>query len=701
MAEETIILNFEVNQQSALTAIENARKNVVSYQKDLQTLNKAYKDGTITLDEYAQESVRVEASLKRQREEYTQLTKTVDAETGSVNDLIATNKRLVSERNNISKATADGRARIEELNKRIDANTKSINDNISESERQKQGYNTLISILDRLNPGTQQLVTNVATVTKSFSSSLGAINKYGFSLKALGQIPILQTITAVTSAISVLKDTYDRIMPSVEDYRKENAELTKEYNKQKDAVDLLDKSIERQVRILESVGNNAVRINELRTQSVQKNLAVEREREAQLQSELNSLNARIISIQRQVSQGAYSLGQYLPTLREAVKEVSKELDNQTEIVKNLLAEEEILFNQRALNAQNLVIAEYDRQEKLIQRINLLRINAIRDNQKREENAIREQLRIDINNITGSEHQKTEQRKLLEEAAQRELDRIADKYRQERVRKDLKILKDIQNIQAPKSTGDIILSYYEKLVEQQRDQEKEFSTINQKLFRHLDASAEKFRQVEAKKTADAKAQSELRKLQAESELQTLVYFTDAIANIASIAGEQNDFFKAAATAQTIISTYSSATKAYDSVANIPYVGPALGAAAAAAAITAGLANLAKINEVQFASGGYTGDGAKYQPAGIVHKGEYVVPKHIVSDPSYSGHLSALESGRLRGYADGGFVTNVNTQQSQQAMMYKNALKNMPAPEVSVKQITRVQNQVRVKENLSRV
>ena len=28
---------------------------------------------------------------------------------------------------------------------------------------------------------------------------------------------------------------------------------------------------------------------------------------------------------------------------------------------------------------------------------------------------------------------------------------------------------------------------------------------------------------------------------------------------------------------------------------------------------------------FAEGGYTGDGAKYQEAGIVHKGEFVVDK----------------------------------------------------------------------------
>lgn len=45
----------------------------------------------------------------------------------------------------------------------------------------------------------------------------------------------------------------------------------------------------------------------------------------------------------------------------------------------------------------------------------------------------------------------------------------------------------------------------------------------------------------------------------------------------------------------------------------------------AAALAGLFALTK----GFASGGYTGDGGKYQPAGVVHRGEYVVPAEAVS------------------------------------------------------------------------
>jgi hypothetical protein len=66
--------------------------------------------------------------------------------------------------------------------------------------------------------------------------------------------------------------------------------------------------------------------------------------------------------------------------------------------------------------------------------------------------------------------------------------------------------------------------------------------------------------------------------------------------------QFEIGKAAAIAQAIISTYSSAVKSYDALASIPYAGPYLGAAAAAAAIAAGLMNVANIRAQQFGGSG---------------------------------------------------------------------------------------------------
>lgn len=55
---------------------------------------------------------------------------------------------------------------------------------------------------------------------------------------------------------------------------------------------------------------------------------------------------------------------------------------------------------------------------------------------------------------------------------------------------------------------------------------------------------------------------------------------------------------------------------------------------------------------WADGGYTGDGGKHDVAGVVHKGEWVVPQNVVQRPGMLNFLNQLTYGA--GYADGGLV-----------------------------------------------
>ena len=59
---------------------------------------------------------------------------------------------------------------------------------------------------------------------------------------------------------------------------------------------------------------------------------------------------------------------------------------------------------------------------------------------------------------------------------------------------------------------------------------------------------------------------------------------------------------------------------------------------------------------FATGGFTGHGAKYQPAGVVHAGEFVLRQEVVRQAGMLAFLEHLNrTGRLPGYASGGMVT----------------------------------------------
>jgi hypothetical protein len=65
---------------------------------------------------------------------------------------------------------------------------------------------------------------------------------------------------------------------------------------------------------------------------------------------------------------------------------------------------------------------------------------------------------------------------------------------------------------------------------------------------------------------------------------------------------------------------------------------------------------------FAGGGYTGEGGTHEPAGVVHRGEWVMPKARVQEPGAKQFLNSfqrygmdfLSTLPLPGYATGGFV-----------------------------------------------
>ena len=199
-----------------------------------------------------------------------------------------------------------------------------------------------------------------------------------------------------------------------------------------------------------------------------------------------------------------------------------------------------------------------------------------------------------------------------------------------------------------------------------------------------------------KKNNAKEELELRKLVTETEI---ALAGDVFAALSGLFDQQSAAYKVFASAETLIATYSSAQKSYDALAGIPIVGPALGGAAAAAAVVAGLARVAQINEVEFAEGGWTGPGKKHDVAGVVHADEYVTPKWLVHAPQAQQHLQALETMRLRGYSDGGLVTNSIVNQNGAVVSQLNQM--MARIErleisVSVKEINKVQKRVNVKE-----
>ena len=103
------------------------------------------------------------------------------------------------------------------------------------------------------------------------------------------------------------------------------------------------------------------------------------------------------------------------------------------------------------------------------------------------------------------------------------------------------------------------------------------------------------------------------------------------------------------ASAIAQTAVAAINAYSSAAAIPIIGGlTLGPIAAAMAVAAGaiqIASLKKQHEAAmaqgYAAGGYTMPGSKYQPAGIVHAGEWVASQELLANPTAAATIAQLD------------------------------------------------------------
>jgi lambda family phage tail tape measure protein len=85
-------------------------------------------------------------------------------------------------------------------------------------------------------------------------------------------------------------------------------------------------------------------------------------------------------------------------------------------------------------------------------------------------------------------------------------------------------------------------------------------------------------------------------------------------------------------------------------------------------------------VGFDNGGYTGAGGKHEPAGVVHRGEYVF------DAASTRRIGVRALNSLRGYADGGYVTaaNSNSPSSSEKIAVNVVNKVSPTMTVEAKQ-----------------
>lgn len=204
--EEEVLFKVELNQGAAFTNLERFKKGIIETKQEQTQLNKAFKDGNVTLDEYVAESVRLEQVLKKETQAYNQLTKQVQGHESQTDKLIKSNKELAASNNKISDGFQGMAGNINVAGTNLGGLTSGITQSINPFVlagsavsalaaayfSTGRGAKDLETIQIRLQATTEVLSNKVADLVDKFKSPESSIGKFGRAL--IDTNPLIQLL---------------------------------------------------------------------------------------------------------------------------------------------------------------------------------------------------------------------------------------------------------------------------------------------------------------------------------------------------------------------------------------------------------------------------------------------------------------------------------------------------------------------------
>jgi predicted nucleic acid-binding Zn-ribbon protein len=633
MAKQQAILELQVDQSDLLRSAASSKKALLDLKEEQTELNKALKTGTIDTQRYAEETVKLEQRLKKEQATYQGLTKAINTNSGSLDAQRLKLAQLTRERNSLNKTTEQGIKDFDRLTKEI----KELNTEISKHEQQSGDFRR-----------------NVGNYGNTFKEAAGNIQIAGTSISDI-TTKIASFANPATAAVGILGGlaaAYSRSTIGAKDLEFAQNQLAA-------ATTLVTNSFASMISSAEDgEGIVSTFVTALIASIDGIGTALEARALALTQERLEDLQREELSIRDQINERLERNSEIMTELQDEQIEYNDKIGLTNEAIANIRAnEEDITANlQEQLKGQQRLLSS-DKENDELKTAVLQTTLEIGKAQKDAEKRVQAILRIEKN--------------------------LTEEYNKQQaalafVRSRTGLSGTVSGI----TTGPTKQSISGDL--QSAGQTP------------VDAATQA---IEKAKTSIEKQESEKRIRQAGDEFRAKQLLREkeitAIADISSTAAgifdEQSAAFKVLSTIEATINTYKAANLA---LASAP---PPFSFALAAATVAAGLANVAKINGLEFAEGGWTGPGSKYDVAGVVHKDEYVTPKHVVHNPMAQPHLKALEKIRT-GYADGGFVVQQNTGPAQQNVMLMNAIKNLPPSVVDIREFISVEDRLNSKINV---
>lgn len=637
MAEETVVLHLEVDQGAAERQLERIEGVLLDNKKAVQDLQAAYKKGNVTQGEYVKENIRLQQNIKKEQDLKKTLIKTIETESNSRNSLKNRISTLVKEYDNLNLAEATGIKRADALEKEL----AQLNAQLTKGDKSAGLFKNQIGNYPKVLGDAAQNIRVAGVSLGDFTTKVASL---------------ANPITAAVGLLGALGSAYANSTLGAKDLEFAQTQLSFSLKLASNSLGEFLQLSEDGPGIISEFANAVI------TRFGGVGAGVKVRVFAGLQEELQDLGRLEEEIRINANQRVEENQELLERIADEQVNINSKIQAAADIEENLTINKRNILdvlNSQLRNVERQLALDKDNEEILDL------VLAKRRQISQESSSLEKQLtRInkqqdDLNAKVAEQVRLTQQ---LFEFDVREANAPPISLTPETF--DFAGGVDDPAIAASKARTDQFLQEV-KIVGETEAQKREAYQKTIEIQNALDS-------------------------------QRFNAMQDVAQAGAAIFGEQTAAYKAFASASTIISTYSAATKAYESAfLPIPTVAsPALGAISAGAAIALGLANLAKINGVEFAEGGYTGDGGKYEPKGVVHGGEFVIPKESVSQYGKSHFKQYLPQ-----YADGGFVANQSTAPINQALIIGNMMKNLPQPVLAVKEVTTVQNRIAVRENVS--
>lgn len=692
MAEikEEVIVDVKINEADTETRVTQLTKRIAELRADSDKLSESNKKltrfGKENTAAYLENSKGIEINKQLIREataERNNLIASMLSEDKSIKALQIRNKELIKQRNEISTATEEGRAKIALLNKEIDANNAVIQANSSQLEQQKINIGNYASALDSVAPGINAYIQGtkqMITVSRAFiSTPIGAvIGALGLALGALiayfkgseeGQDrwnKIVQVGSALLGKfMDFVRDIGEAIANTFSvDTVKRFADFIKN-----DLIGIVITNLTNRFKALGVIWEGLVNFDfkQVANGVLQMATGVE---------DVIGKTGNMIDTIKEGAQDA--IKSIMDTANEAVRQGNRVADLERAI--RLREREDMLLNaktaievaklrekasyeegeqRRKTMEEAIRLQEHinDREVELAQmRLDLAQQQAdIADNDIEANNALAKAkeavLRAELKRYTDSLRLHRQLAAAIEEE-QAELERL-EKEREKAAERALKAEHSLALTRAQNRVA--FAKSIQERVQLEIDAEmlrREQLLSNQNLLEDerqliIEQSEAKIREIRAKGAEDEKKQreKELREYQ-RIERMKVEATTGGLALITKEKSQArvigNAIFKQDAIKETYTNTYTAAQAAYKAMVGIPVVGPVLAPIAAGIATAFGLAQVANIVGIQFANGGLVPGYARGGLSGTKIMNHHGIP---ISRPNGDNRLATVRTGEV--------------------------------------------------------